>query len=228
MQLTLKTCSKCKVEKPTEKFGKGKQDGFRPRCKACDAEYMRAYQAKNKEVLASKKRIYAENNREELNTRAKNYREQNKESVAACKKAWGEKNKEHLTEYKKVWYKQNRDGQRARMKKWSKNNKELMAKYRKEYRDKNPAKIAANCRNYQAKKFKATPSWANTSEILDFYEAARAFRLYTGQEYHVDHIVPLRGKTVCGLHVPANLQVLLATENFLKKNKYWPDMWEKL
>jgi hypothetical protein len=151
-----------------------------------------------------------------------------KACVAARSKVFYKKNKVRLTAYHKAYREQNKQRRVARDKAWYEQNKEIAAERRRAWREQNPAKSSAMCRRYQAKKLNATPAWVDTSEILDFYEAARAFRIYTGQEYHVDHIVPLQGKTVCGLHVPANLQVLPLPENTSKQNRHWPDMWEKI
>lgn len=67
----------------------------------------------------------------------------------------------------------------------------------------------------------ATPSWLTPEQkqqIADTYEHMRDCRAVTGEDYHVDHIVPLRGESVCGLHVPWNLQVIPAHVNISKSN----------
>lgn len=70
------------------------------------------------------------------------------------------------------------------------------------------------------RKTQATPAWASQSEILVKYEEAKQRTADTGTLHHVDHIIPLNGKNVCGLHVEYNLQILTQTENVRKSNKY--------
>ena len=65
----------------------------------------------------------------------------------------------------------------------------------------------------RAIKLNATPSWADLEAIKEFYRNCP-------EGYHVDHIIPLKGKTVTGLHVLANLQYLPAEENIRKGNRY--------
>lgn len=60
---------------------------------------------------------------------------------------------------------------------------------------------------------KQRPAWADMKKIREIYENRP-------NGYHVDHIVPLRGKTVCGLHVEHNLQYLPAIENMRKHNTF--------
>jgi len=71
---------------------------------------------------------------------------------------------------------------------------------------------------------KATPPWANHSAIGQIYAECVRMENKTGVKYHVDHIVPLQGKIVCGLHVQNNLQILPGKENQSKGARYWPDM----
>ena len=66
------------------------------------------------------------------------------------------------------------------------------------------------------------PAWADVDEIKVFYQAA-AVRRSAGFKCEVDHIVPLRSPYVCGLHVPAHLQLLESRSNKAKGNRHWPD-----
>ena len=68
----------------------------------------------------------------------------------------------------------------------------------------------------------ATPYWLSKMhkiEIEDIYWCAREMERILGEKFHVDHIVPINGKNVCGLHVPWNLQILTVEENLKKGNK---------
>lgn len=72
----------------------------------------------------------------------------------------------------------------------------------------------------------AEPRWltpAQHEEIKELYVEARQLTLTTGEPHEVDHIVPLNGETVCGLHVPWNLRVLKAEANRLKGNLLMED-----
>ena len=71
----------------------------------------------------------------------------------------------------------------------------------------------------------ATPAWSDRNKVLEIYEQARKITELTGVQHHVDHVVPLTSKKVCGLHNEFNLRVIPATDNLKKHNRTWPSMW---
>jgi len=71
---------------------------------------------------------------------------------------------------------------------------------------------------------RATPPWADRAAIRAIYKKAKRLSKSTGEQHVVDHIVPLDGKLVCGLHVSWNLRVIPWLENARKSWHTWPDM----
>lgn len=91
-----------------------------------------------------------------------------------------------------------------------------------DWRNNNPDKNTAKTVRYNTTKIHATPSWLTNEQRLQIdsiYWLARLQYELTDIKYEVDHIVPLKGKTVCGLHVPWNLQLLTERENRSKSNR---------
>lgn len=79
---------------------------------------------------------------------------------------------------------------------------------------------------HRAQTRRATPCWADLTSARAFYREAKRLTRETGELNVVDHIVPKINPRVCGLHVPANLQVLHWRANTQKANLWWPDMWD--
>ncbi len=87
-------------------------------------------------------------------------------------------------------------------------------------RDRHREAKAACAARGRAARIGATPSWADRDKIAAFYRLARKMTVETGVPHEVDHIIPLQGKNVCGLHVETNLQVITKSENSRKQNKF--------
>lgn len=113
--------------------------------------------------------------------------------------------------------------QAAYSRRWQQDNPEKVSIKTAKYRDKNPAYFLAKNAKDKAMKLQRTPKWLNNlhyEQIKMFYAAAVSLSKEIGIKFDVDHIIPLKGANVSGLHVPWNLQVMTSSENRRKKNKF--------
>lgn len=123
---------------------------------------------------------------------------------AALKYSHTNKGQQKRTEYYIKNKEQIRAQRKARIKEFPEIRREYVAKRR-------------------ARKLNATPKWLSKEDdflITEIYHIAQLRTKLTNVHWHVDHILPLRGKLVSGLHVPNNLQVITAMDNFKKNAKY--------
>jgi len=100
---------------------------------------------------------------------------------------------------------------------------EKVRKMRAQYRKDHSAQWIAKTRRYQAAKENRTPEWLTLEDNWMFEEIYALAALRTkifGFQWHVDHVVPLQGKLVSGLHTPYNLQVIPASKNLSKSNQF--------
>ena len=196
----MKRCCRCKKTKEITLFNKNKstKDGHAHECRECGLEIGRVSYLKNREkILKESKKKYHENI--ELSRKIKrDYASKNRESELSRAKKWYESNKERKQIYDKEYAKKNREKRRLA----SKKNRRL-----------HPKRKQADCALRRCQKMEATPPWVDCLELRKIYENCP-------NGYHVDHIVPLNNKTVCGLHVPWNLQYLTREDNLKKSNHY--------
>lgn len=165
---------------------------FNYACVECKRVDSRAYRARNLEMITDRERAYRKANTERLREKDRNYYEANREAFRAYHRQHHAKNREKFCEKSRKYRKENRGKMNA-----------LNAKRR-------------------ASQNQATPKWLTKEQleqIAAIYEQAAYLTKTSGEPHHVDHIIPLQGKIVCGLHVPHNLQILTADENIRKSNK---------
>ena len=191
----MKTCNKCNIEKDLSCFGKNKamKDGLHSSCKEC------------------------------INAINRKFSKENPEAKKEYSRKWVRENKEKHAAYNKQWIANNREKSTAYSKKWQSLNKEYVTEYRKQHKLTNRAAYTALENKRRASKLLRTPTWLTEEHLnqikLEFELAAWCTKVI-GVKYEVDHIVPLQGKTVSGLHVPWNLQVITKTDNIKKSNKW--------
>jgi hypothetical protein len=137
---------------------------------------------------------------------------------------WARENRERLNAKAAAWRAANPAAARAADRKHKAANKDSLATRYAAWSRLNKDKRRETDAAYRAAKRRATPSWANRSEIRRIYAAAVRMERETGMRMHVDHIVPIQSDSVCGLHWEANLRVIPGSENESKRNFWWPGM----
>jgi len=145
------------------------------------------------------------------------YRANNKKREKLRHQVYQQKNREKVEEYHKQYYILNRQKYYENCKKWAAENNDRMKELwrRSAQKPENKRRHRVNEARRRATKFKATPKWLSEEQLAEI----RAIYDNCPPGYHVDHIVPLKGKNVTGLHVPWNLQYLTPSQNHKKNNK---------
>lgn len=167
-------------------------------------------------------RRYREENREKVLACQANYRSTRRSEAAARTASWRASDPERSKASKKASYEKNREKAIQTQSAWAARNKDkIKAAYKVRYETKYEVFVAAaNAR--RARKLKATAAWDSELTELVTIEAASLVRkraAATGIKWHTDHVIPLRGKLVSGLHVWNNLQVIPAIINLKKGRK---------
>jgi hypothetical protein len=156
-----------------------------------------------------------------------------KEKVLQRSMKWYAENKEVKLAQGVSWRASNKDRVKKNVRRWAAANPEKIAETQKKshlkhkekydivgraWRVANREKLTAYVIKRHATQLQRTPPWYNHSDVVAIYKEAKP-------GYHIDHIVPLQGKNVSGLHWHHNLQVLPAAENISKSNKFNPDTY---
>jgi len=155
-----------------------------------------------------------------------------KGACVECLKVEWEQGNTTRVEYFRQYNKSNA-GEEAKQRYYEKNRVYVIARaqarpaaekqaYKSKYKQSNPD-LYKTLTSFRRRRFRdATPPWLTRkqkSEIRQLYQIAITMSKTTGERYVVDHIIPLQGETVCGLHVPWNLRVTTQEENLKKSNK---------
>mgnify|MGYP007100099809 CR=1 FL=1 len=204
-----KICTKCNGEYQISSFHKdsSKPDGYHPWCKSCRLENSR-----NRRGITPD-RFFARNRRHDF-----------KPMAGKASARWYQAHAEVERKKAKIKRDANPEAHRAANKRWRENNLEMARSRVLKYQRENIGLMAAYAAKRRACKLLSTPVWANKFFITETYRFAKLKSKMLGSEWVVDHIVPLKSKTVCGLHVEHNLRVIPAAVNASKGNRYWPDM----
>lgn len=204
----LKKCTKCEQIQSADCFYKSSQtkDGLRRDCKKCGL----CYQQQNRKLTRQSTNKWAAKNSELLKFKNKKLREVNKKNNENTEVIINELQCSCCLKIKNIKAFSKNSTNKTGYNFWC---KVCLKKSNQDYNKRNPYKRRIITANYRARKIQRTPVWADLVEIAKIYQNCPV-------GYHVDHIVPLNGENVSGLHVSWNLQYLTAEENVRKKNSF--------
>jgi hypothetical protein len=215
-----KVCTKCGVDRPHSDYYPLKKGrfGINPACKFCVRRDASKWYEKNSSIVLKQKAEQREQNKEQWRERAREYYWSNPERPRKASREWFYKNKEAIRVKTKKKYAANSEKIKANVAEWREKNKDRVKAYSASYIKRNLSKLSSKNAADRAARLLATPAWSETAQIASLYiEAGKA-------GLTVDHIVPLKSKVVCGLHVLSNLRIIPMEENSSKGNRHWPDM----
>jgi hypothetical protein len=198
----------------------------KPENKERHKQYAKEYSVLNSDTIKKKNSDY------HSRTWSDNYAK-NKDAILAANKKWRLANPEKIKElsarytdinaiYIAAYRVQNKEKLAAQQAEYYMANRDKLAAYATAYQKANPHLANAINAKRRAAKLNATPAWADLEAIKKIYDDCAFITQATGVQHHVDHIIPLQGKTVCGLHTEANLQIITASDNIKKSNKLLP------
>lgn len=146
----------------------------------------------------------------------------NPEKVNSQKRAWRDANLEKARALNLANQKKHRAKANERNRRYAEANREKIAARNALWEQANPHKVLAKAAKRRAAKRNQMPVWADSQQIESVYARAAELRS-SGADVHVDHVIPLQGRMVSGLHVPDNLQIIEALENRVKSNIFAGD-----
>lgn len=106
---------------------------------------------------------------------------------------------------------------------WREDNRESLREYFRNHYKNNKHKYRARDAKRRAAEVNATPDWLtddHLKQIEDIYNEREILSMEIGEDLHVDHMIPILNNKVCGLHVPWNLKIITAQENWSKNNSF--------
>jgi hypothetical protein len=196
-----------------EKFRKlARENRLKPGAAERHKEYAKAWALHNAEhVKALRKAKYADDRRSNIQKAS----------------AWKKRNSAKALASQRSRATINRDKIRAARKAWEQRNRAAALESFKRYRESHRAEIRARLTISKQGREKRRALWANQEAILSIYRQAEIMTRTTGRRHVVDHIIPLQGRTVSGLHVETNLRVVEHHENAQKHNSWESPGWQR-